>query len=367
MINILHTIDTTGPGGAETVFINLITKLDKSKFNPTIVIQGPGWVQETLINKGFTPIIVESKGAFDLLYLFRLLKIIFKYKINIIQAHLFGSIVYSSLIGILTRIPVVATLHGTVDINPKDPKIGIKVFIINNGVKKIIMVSESLASNVKQAANLNSSLIEVIYNGVDLNHFYANKNLGIRREININDSDFLVTSIGNIRPAKGYEYLIRAASLLVKKIPNLHFIIAGQGDGSLKKEFEDLIINLGLEEHFRFIGFRSDVNEILNASDLFVLSSITEGFSISTVEAMAGKVPVIVTRSGGPEEIIDSDKIGILVNPGSELELAIAIEEAFNNYDVSKERVTHAYHKVKVCYSLEAMIQKYEDVYLTLI
>jgi len=69
MINILHTIDTTGPGGAETVFIQLVSKLNKKKFAAHVVIAGKGWVYDQLRLNGITPVIIDSKGSFNIKYL----------------------------------------------------------------------------------------------------------------------------------------------------------------------------------------------------------------------------------------------------------------------------------------------------------
>ena len=91
MIKILHTIDTTGPGGAETVFINLIKGLDKTKFESVVAIRGPGWVYDELIRGGVKPIFLQTKGSFNYKYLLSMISIIRKNKIDVIQSHLFGS------------------------------------------------------------------------------------------------------------------------------------------------------------------------------------------------------------------------------------------------------------------------------------
>ena len=102
MKTILHTIDTTGPGGAETVFIDLATRLPKDKYRSVVVIRGKGWVYEELGRRGVNPILLDAKGSFNLRYLLGLRKIIKEEGVDIIQSHLLGANVYCSLAGLLT-------------------------------------------------------------------------------------------------------------------------------------------------------------------------------------------------------------------------------------------------------------------------
>ena len=127
MKTILHVIDTTGPGGAETVFIDLATRLPKDKYRSVVVIRGKGWVYEELRRRGVTPILLEAKGSFNFRYLLGLRKIIQCEGVDLIQSHLLGTNVYCSLVGLLTGKPVIATIHGEVDIGENERLKGLKV------------------------------------------------------------------------------------------------------------------------------------------------------------------------------------------------------------------------------------------------
>jgi len=104
MKTILHSIDTTGPGGAETVFIELATRLPADKYRSVVVIRGKGWVYEELCRRGITPVLLDTRGSFNLRYLMGLRKIIRDEGVDLIQAHLLGTSVYCSLAGLLTTI-----------------------------------------------------------------------------------------------------------------------------------------------------------------------------------------------------------------------------------------------------------------------
>ncbi len=115
MLNILHSIDTPGPGGAETVYLDIVTRLDRDRFTSFPVIPEKGWIYDQLQEQGFDPIIIDSTGSFNTRYLWELIKLIRKQKIDLIHSHLFGSNVYCSLAGLLTSTPVISTFHGFVD------------------------------------------------------------------------------------------------------------------------------------------------------------------------------------------------------------------------------------------------------------
>src|SRR5690606_4102639 len=109
----------------------------------------------------------------------------------------------------------------------------------------------------------------------------------IRKELGLGRDHVLIGSIGNIRPAKGYDHLLRAASLIAKHHPECRFVIAGQGSGALYEGLLRLRKELGLEDKVHFIGFRDNIHDILSDLDIFVLPSTSEGFSIVTLEAIA--------------------------------------------------------------------------------
>ena len=124
MKTILHTIDTTGPGGAETIFIDLATRLSGNKYRSVVVIRGKGWVYDELCRRGVKPILLNAKGSFNLRYLFGLWRIVQSEGVDLIQSHLLGTNVYCSLVGLLTGKPVITTFHGAVDISEKERFLG---------------------------------------------------------------------------------------------------------------------------------------------------------------------------------------------------------------------------------------------------
>lgn len=362
MIRILHTIDTTGPGGAETVFINLVKGLDKNRFYSIAAIKGPGWVCDTLRSNGIEPIFIPAKGGFNIQYLYRLIRIIRDHKIDVIQSHLLGSNLYCSLAGLICRVPVVSTFHGFVDTSGLERLVGLKFKILNLGSSQIVFVSDKLREHYTERYGVDSQKSMTIYNGVDTSVFFPKKDSSLRTELNINKQHILIGAVGNIRPAKGYDVFLKAAQLIYKECPHCRFLIAGQGSGDLYDSLLSLRKDLDLEHVFHMVGFKIDTARVLNNFDIFVLPSTSEGFSISTIEAMSCGLPVVVTRSGGPEEIVVNGINGMIVECDKEI-LANAIIECIKNKSMSNSLSKNASLYVLNNFNIMEILRKYEIIY----
>lgn len=363
MKNILHAIDTSGPGGAETVFLNLARGLDSTKYRSYAVIKSEGWVAGQLRKFGLEPFFADTKGSFSLRYLYQLVRIIRKNKIDVIQSHLFGSNVYCSLAGLICRVPVISVFHGAVDINPLSKLLHAKFSILNRGSAKVVFVSQSLNDTISKSGMLARHKSVVIYNGIDTQLFHPQRSQHLKNQFGLGADDIVIGAMGNIRRPKGYDVLLHAAALLVKKSTRYKFMIAGDGSGRLYEDLLKLRDDLGLKAHVFFLGFQEDVAQVLNNFDIFLLSSTTEGFSIATIEAMACGLPVVVTRSGGPEEIVTHGENGLLVDVASAPQIADAIELIAHDAAL-RERLMHkARMDVVTKFSMDAMLRAYENLY----
>lgn len=363
MKTLLHIIDTTGPGGAETVFIDLISNLPEQLYRSIVVIHGKGWVYDELNRRGIEPVILEAKGSFNWRYLKNLLSLIRREKVAIIQSHLLGSNVYSALAGLLSRTPVVAVFHGAVDVSEQERLSSLKFSAINAGAAVIVAVSKDLRDNIVERTALSSKKTRVIYNGINTAQFKRPKKTDLRQQFSWPEDDVIVGSLGNIRPAKAYDELLKAAALTIRLKKNVRFVIAGQGKGKLYESLLELRSELKLDEHVFFLGFNDDPADFLSNLDLFLLSSRSEGFSISTIQAMAAGLPVIVTRSGGPQEIVRHKESGWLIDTAAPQQIANAVIRLVDD-PALRQRLAIAgqNHAIKT-FDIKNMIRSYEEIY----
>ena len=188
----------------------------------------------------------------------------------------------------------------------------------------------------------------------------------IRREHGIPDEGILVGALGNVRAAKDFRTLLRAAAELAED-RRLHFAVVGERTEPLYGELLQLRDQLGLSDRVSFWGFRSDVPDVMAAFDVLAISSSSEGFSLAAIQAMAAGTPVVATRSGGPEQIITDEKDGLLVPAGSPVDLAQAVRRLAKEPALGIRLADAARQTATERYSLSAMIESYQGLYLDLL
>lgn len=197
--------------------------------------------------------------------------------------------------------------------------------------------------------------IRLIHLGIDLNFdFYKKEDFGLK------DSDFVIGSVMRLERVKNPLFLIETFSIISKKIKNAKLVIVG--DGSLREDIEKRIEELNLSKNVLLLGFRSDVRKIYGVFDVFVLTSIKEGFSIVTLEAMSSSLPVVTFDSLGVREIVEDGLNGFIIK---ELNKEIFSEKILFFLDKDKREEIGERNRKKVLekFTKENMIRKTFDVY----
>lgn len=365
MKTVLHVIDTTGPGGAETVFVELAARLDRQRYRSIALIRGPGWVESTLQARQIPTFTLDCKGSFNVAYLRALIALIRRERVDVIQSHLLGSNVYCALAGLLTGRRVIATFHGGVDIHSAERFLAAKFGLIRFGARYVVSVSNALTQELLQRASMPRDKIRVIYNGIDTGAFAQPqpKHTSLRDQLALPADCTLLGALGNIRPAKDYPTLLDAIAQIADEFPQLQVVIAGEGKGRLMQALLDQRTRLGLDARVHFAGFVSDPARYLGNLDLFVLSSSSEGFSIATIQAMAAGLPVIATRSGGPQEIITDGIDGVLVDKSSAQALADGLRRVLGDERLRHNIAANAVTSVKKRFDIAQMVDSYSALY----
>jgi len=366
MKTVLHLIDTTGPGGAETVFTSLLRALQGTEFRNLVVLRGEGWVADKVRSIGIEPHIIDSKGSFNISYLKALKSLVTSNEVNLIHSHLLGSNVYGALLALITGRPMIATFHGAVDVAAGERFLRAKFAIIGWGASAIVCVSKRLQRELTDRSILPSQKLKLIYNGVDPELFDVGSVSSLRDELGLSRDSLLVVSIGNIRPAKGYQHLVEAAIRLSEYDRNTHFVVVGHQRESLFNDLKAQILRAPRQPNIHWLGFREDVRDILQQADIFLLPSVSEGFSIATVEAMMAGIPVIATRSGGPEEILDDQSTGYLI-PVEDPDAIVRAIQKLKNPLVRQSLINSAREKANDRFSLASMLQGYMGLYQELV
>jgi glycosyltransferase involved in cell wall biosynthesis len=226
----------------------------------------------------------------------------------------------------------------------------------SKAVKKVIMEKEDVSE----------AKVKIIYNGIDTEYFKPSKTKSLlRSQIGLQDSNFVITIVANLYKIKGVEYFIRAASLVAQEVPESKFIIVG--DGAEKDGLAELAANLGISEKIIFTGNIYNTKDYLATSDVYVCSSLSEGFSNSILEAMAMGLPVVATDVGGNKEAVVDNESGFLVPAQDYQGIASKIIELYQNHDERYQMGDKGRAIAEERFNLKRMIKEHEKLYLDLI
>lgn len=176
--------------------------------------------------------------------------------------------------------------------------------ILYNKADNVIAISKGVAKDLINNYKLDSQIIQYIYNPIKIEEIYrlAKEEIIEERDL-FKQDDFILINVGRLTKAKGQWHLIRALTYVKKEIKNFKLLILGEGE--LENYLKDLVKNLGLNENVFFLGYKKNPFKYMSKSDLFVFSSLYEGFGNVLIEAMACGVPVISTDCrSGPREIL---------------------------------------------------------------
>lgn len=358
--SLLFISSSSGPGGAETVFLQLATAAHRRGIRVLAVLFRPGWLKDALERTGVEVNICPMKGMFDWRWVKHIVCLVRSRHVELIHAHEFTANVYGVLAGRLAGIPVVATVHGKNYYWECLRRRMAYRLVARFG--RMVAVSKDLKEFLIRHVNIPDDRIFVIYNGIvaktaeaATGEVVALSTLGLDKHTRV------ICSVGSLYPVKGHEYLIRALPKIVRIYPNLVLVLIGRGEQ--ETVLRQLSKALGVQEHIRFLGFRSDVATILTGIEIFVLPSLSEGLSIALLEAMAAGKPIVASRVGGNPEVVVDGKTGFLVDSRDPKALAERIVELLNDSKKSKELGESGRERVQNCFTIDKMVDSYGALY----
>jgi len=367
---ILIHIETSGPGGAETVVLNIAKHLDRKEFIPIVMLHKSRWLHKQLAEAGVETVIVPSGRSWDIAFFFKLIRYCKQNEIDLIHSHLPGANLYASVVGKLLGIPVICTFHNEFILPGTVPKFNsIKQFLIRNLASSLVMVAEYMKQEYMTKGKFPSQKVMTIYNGVSPNESSESfDHEAFKQAIDFHEGDILIGNIANLRPAKGHPILIEAAAIVCRKIPEAKFLLIGEeGDGTIKNEILRFIDKYNLKDRVVLLGFRKDISQILKYIDIFMLSSISEGLPMSVVEAMRSSLPVVVTNVGGLPEVVKDKQNGYLVLSRDPQALAEKLIKLAKDEKLRKTMGKKGREIAVSMFSLDEMISNYQSLYRKLL
>jgi glycosyltransferase involved in cell wall biosynthesis len=200
-----------------------------------------------------------------------------------------------------------------------------------------------------------------VHEGIDVDHVRAVPAVNVHEMFFLPHNAPVVGNIAALVPHKGQRHLIEAAHIVVQRLPDVRFVLLGEGE--LREQLERLVREYHLEKHVLLPGFRTDVLGCLKSFDLFVMSSVTEGLGTSLLDAMACGKPIVATTAGGMPEVVAGGETGLLVPPRDDEALAAAIVRLLTDPALRARMGAAAEQRVRELFSAERMVQETLELY----
>ena len=362
---ICHVIHALGVGGAEVLVDQMIRRMQKDCRCIVAVLDEIGEIGTRLQEDGFIVEHLHRQPGIDRGCATRLRQFADREGAEILHAHQCTPFFQAMLSrGLTGRRPVVFTEHGRHF--PDTPSR--KRAIVNRMLLKRCDRLFGCGAAVRQALINNEGLpesrVEVIYNGVDLRALSKptpGARERIRAEFGYSANDFVAVQVARLHELKDHQTALKAVDEARHKIPGLRLLLAGDGDQ--RSTIEQTIRERRLEQTVTLAGTRKDIADLLSASDVFLMSSISEGIPLTVIEAMAARRPVVSTAVGGLPELIEHGVSGMLAPSGDASSLAASLVQLYQSADLRNQMAEVAAGRAQEKFSLQGMLNSYRDVY----
>ncbi len=367
-INLGVLVSTLTVGGAEQVLMELLRNINRNRFDIHVFfLQDPGIIGKELEKLDIHLTTNIRKNRFDVFTVFRLRRLFIFNKIEslLLLDHrdaLFYGVAAARLAGVC---PVINWEHVTfMRYSWHRLTMLARRFIVYLGVDNVVAVARGHKDYIAREEKIPARKITAIYNGVDPEKFRSDLTREqARNNLGLSSADKVVSIIAVLRPDKAHEVFLKAARIVLEQNPGTHFLIIG--DGPLKPRLEAQAKLGGIDDHVHFLGFRRDLNNILPAVDVNVLSSrpLQETLSIAALESMSAGIPMVCTRVGFMDEIVIENETGYLVDVDDPEDLAARISQILNDDHLRQTMGQKAKKMVDEKFNIRLMTRSFENLF----
>jgi L-malate glycosyltransferase len=369
-INILFlTVQLETIGGSERLIYNLASRLDRNLFSPSVA-----WLDGKGVLKEFTELgiplwhIPKTKRV-DISTMKKLSEIIALNNIHIVNAHHFMPMLYAfygSKVG--NKRKLFYTEHSQWEVQQipwKWQQVGSYLLNRSDGA---IGVNQAVSRELRNKFNLPQEKVFSVLNGVDTEAYRKPKNkTAIRAGLGLSDDDKVIGIVANFKKVKNHIFLLRAFQQLRNENNKVRLVMVGESyendPENSEPEIRRFVKKHELDNDVLFLGYRTDVPDILSILDVFCLTSFKEGLPISLIEAMAAGLPIVGTDVEGIKDVIRSEGNGFKVRVGDTSGLKSAINNVLTDQDLKRKFGKESGKLAIDNYSLVRCIRHYEDLF----
>ena len=365
-ISVMHITYDMRIGGTEMVIKNLIEGSDHDLFDMSIFCIeepiGPWGID--LQNSGLQISTKARKPGFDTSLISTIRQHIKHNKIDIIHCHQYTPWVYGVLAAFGTKSKVIFTEHGRFYPDSSSWKRKLLNPWLCRITDRITAISQATKQALVNFENLTEKHIEVIYNGIKSPIVVPSETIILKEKLGITSDTKVIGTIARLDPIKNHHMMLKAFSQLLSTHPKTKLIIVG--DGEECENIQTQITNLNLQDNVIMTGYDPQPQHYLALMDIFLLSSLSEGTSMTLLEAMALGKPCIVTDVGGNPEVIKNQHSGLVVKNDDAEAFSHAINLLISDFETRAQMSLNAKSRYAGTFSDIAMNTKFSSMYTTL-
>jgi glycosyltransferase involved in cell wall biosynthesis len=361
-VRVVQVLATGTNGGAQEHVFNLVSRLDRTFYDVSIVSLSAGSAVRKLQRAGFDVTVIDS--ADDAIATATLAAHLADVRADVIHNHMYRAEIVGTKAAIALgeaghRRPwVISTVHSSRVRSLEDQA---ELRRLGPQIDHLIVVSKAIDRKVQDEGR-GGTPRSLIYNGVDLERYsHQEPCCTLREEYAMGDDAAIVGVVGRLELEKGHPTLLEAWPSVLDRVPNAYLLIVGEG--SRLDALHSIARDLGVERHVIFTGRRDDIPAVTAAFDVAVLPSYREAQGLSILEAMAMSRPVVASNVGGIPEMIDSGRNGLLVPPQDPAALAGAITRLLLDHPFADMLGRAGHDTVHDRFCIQLMVNAVQELY----
>jgi glycosyltransferase involved in cell wall biosynthesis len=359
-VRVLQVVLSLNPGGTERLVLELAARLHAELPTAVCCLDDAGAWAGDLETRGIHVTALGRRSGFRPGLALGVARAASAHRATVIHAHHYSPFVYAGLARALRPgLRLVFTEHGRLSDAPPSTRRRAANRALSRLPHEVFTVSEDLRRHIL-AEGFPPESVSVIYNGIDVGpRPSAELRAEVRRSLGFTDRSFVIGTIARLDPVKDLATLVRAMATLDLDRPAELLVV---GDGPERSALEAVAAEAGVGERIHFLGHRDDARRLLAACDTYVNSSISEGVSLTILEAMAAGLPIVATRVGGTPEVVD-DASGRLVEPRDPRAIATAVAGLAAEPAIARALGDNARRRVETRFTLDRMVREYAAAY----
>ncbi len=361
-VRVVELIATGTNGGAQEHVYSLLSRLDRSRYIPSVVSLSPGSAVRRLAALGIPALILDEPD--DAIAVGALAAHLAEVRADVVHNHMYraelvGTRAAIALGEIGHRRPyVVSTVHSSRVRSPEDRE---QLRLLTPRMDRLLAVSHAIVRKIDEEGR-HGAPVSLVYNGVDLHRYdHQEPCCTLREEYGMGAGSQIVGCVARLEAEKGHRTLLEAWPLVLRRVPDAYLIVVGEG--SLSGDLEALAAELGISHRVVFTGRRDDIPAVTAALDVAVLPSYREAQGLVVLEAMALARPIVASNVGGVPEMIEDGVSGLLVPAHDAVALADAISRLLLDHPLADMLARNGHDVVHDRFSVEFMVRTVEDIY----